>query len=70
MDCKHERKKCVNNIMFCAACGARIGDVVGATQPDATEPPTMSASGRRIGFDAEAAPTTPKKRRTAKKKGE
>ena len=60
MDCKHERKKCVNNVMFCADCGARIEPT-----KHAEEKPE-----RKIGFANDTEAEAPKKRRTAKKKGE
>ena len=55
----HERKKCVNNVMFCADCGARIE---GKTTSPA---PVGAPSPEGEGMIAEKP-----KRRTAKKKGE
>lgn len=58
MSCEHKRMKSVNCVLYCADCGARLDKTL--------EPQTVNASGRKIGFEAEAE----KPRRTRKKKAE
>ena len=48
MDCEHKHLKCVNCEFICADCGAKIEQVPGMDIERVT-----SASGRKIGFDAE-----------------
>lgn len=60
MNCTHHLFKCVNNVYYCTLCGARIEP----PKPAAEEPE------RKIGFANDKEAEAPKRRRTAKKKGE
>lgn len=59
MACEHKRIKCVNCEFICVDCGAKIEPVPAEDCERVT-----SASGRKIGFDAEKP-----KRKTTKRKG-
>lgn len=63
MFCEHKRLKSVNCVLYCADCGEQM-PVQSATggPPEILEPPTQSASGRKIGFEAEKK-TAPKRRK-------
>ena len=56
--CEHKRLRCTNGVFYCQDCGARLDP------PETTEDAerVTSASGRKIGFDAEK----PKRRSTKK----
>lgn len=56
MACEHKHLKCVNCEFICADCGAMLPMQSASGEPEMLEPPTKSASGRRIGFDAEKKP--------------
>ena len=60
MSCEHKRLKCVNCEFICADCGAKVEP---AAAPTGDEERVTSASGRKIGFEAD------KPKRRAKKKG-
>lgn len=61
MACEHKNLKCVNCEFICADCGAMLPMQSASGEPEMLEPQTKSASGRKIGFDAEKP-----KRRTRK----
>lgn len=56
MACEHKRIMSRNCVLYCADCGAMLPAQSAAGEPEMLEPPTKSASGRRIGFDAEKKP--------------
>ena len=74
MFCEHKRLKSVNCVLYCADCGARldavkIGHAAEAREPERADTSAQadservtSASGRKIGFEAEKK-TAPKRRK-------
>ena len=64
MTCLHKRLKSVNCVIICADCGARIE----TPQPAETEEERVtSASGRKIGFNADGVkkPAPRRRKKTA-----
>ena len=54
MACEHKRLRCTDDVFYCLDCGAKVEVIVEADH-------VTSASGRKIGFEAE------KPKRRAKK---
>lgn len=60
MNCSHPNiLRGADGVLRCMSCGADV---------EAPEPPTVNASGRKIGFEAET--EKPKRTRTTRKKAE
>lgn len=74
MFCEHKRLKSVNCVLYCADCGARLDDTSSAAgappspqgegmkAQEADAERVTSASGRKIGFEAEKK-TAPRRRK-------
>lgn len=57
MSCEHKRIMSRNCVLYCADCGAMLpAQCAAGGEPEMAEPPTRSASGSRIGVDAEKKP--------------